>query len=429
MADSHEPVRNYPTPDETNTVAQEFPRIRVAIIMIGQDVGAILTALDGKAAKIHQHGFADIPGLQEALNGKLNVGASFGLDDLTDVDVAGAANLQVLIKSATGWIPGVVSANNLADWDSTLSSSNVARLNVNQSWTAQQNFTGLNAVSGQYTGYLFVPTEALGTANTRAASTAFVKNELDARWSASGSALVYAKTSGGFDVSAEVRNAATANNSNAQYKLSTGRANVYGFLYVKNDTASAGFAGISFGPSVTQHTVSVDSHYFTKQDGTALALLDASGFDLKSGTLKVAGALVKSAAFKDWATGAEYAANVAGKVLVTDEVWSAAAPKPATWASSLTLDFTKINHWFVMGGNTTLAIPTGMKAGQTGYISIYQGTPGGQTLSFASCWKFANGVIPALSTGDNAWDKLYYQVESVAPGSERIHANLVKAIN
>ena len=70
--DTREPVRTYPIPDEANLVSEEFPRLAISITMIGADIGAVYTALGGKAAASHMHAISAIVGLQAALDEKLD---------------------------------------------------------------------------------------------------------------------------------------------------------------------------------------------------------------------------------------------------------------------------------------------------------------------------------------------------------------------
>lgn len=113
--DAREPYRNYPIADEANKTREEFPRLREAVRAIGQDVASTLEQVAGKASVDHTHLIAQIAGLQAALDSKLSMLPPINLDDLADVDVEGAANLQVLMKIAGKWIPGVISYTNLTN--------------------------------------------------------------------------------------------------------------------------------------------------------------------------------------------------------------------------------------------------------------------------------------------------------------------------
>lgn len=93
-----------------------------------------------------------------------------------------------------------------------------------------------------------------------------------------------------------------------------------------------------------------------------------------------------------------------------------------TYAATVTPDFALANNWsLTLTGNTTLANPTNLVAGQSGIIAITQDATGGRTMAFGSFWKFANGVAPSLTTTASAVDDLAYYVES----STRIVARLI----
>jgi len=65
-----------------------------------------------------------------------------------------------------------------------------------------------------------------------------------------------------------------------------------------------------------------------------------------------------------------------------------------------------------LGGNRTLANPTGLVAGQSGSIFIVQDGTGSRTLAYGSYWDFAAGVAPTLTTAANAVDRIDYIVRS-----------------
>lgn len=111
--DAREPYRNYPIADEANKTREEFPRLREAVRAIAQDVASTLEQVSAKAPADHTHLIAQVAGLQAALDSKLSMLPPINLDDLADVDVAGAANLQVLMLVAGKWVPGVISYANL----------------------------------------------------------------------------------------------------------------------------------------------------------------------------------------------------------------------------------------------------------------------------------------------------------------------------
>jgi hypothetical protein len=126
------------------------------------------------------------------------------------------------------------------------------------------------------------------------------------------------------------------------------------------------------------------------------------------------------------ATASDYQANVADKVLTTDEVWTAMAPATLTDAATIVVDMsTFIDAEVTLGGNRTLGNPILPKVGQRGRIKIKQDGTGSRTLAYSSNWKFANGTAPVLSTAANAVDVLYYDVVA----SNFIYGSLIKNVS
>lgn len=70
------------------------------------------------------------------------------------------------------------------------------------------------------------------------------------------------------------------------------------------------------------------------------------------------------------------------------------------------------NFSVTLGGNRTLANPTGLTAGQSGIIYVTQDATGGRTLAYGSYWKFPSGTAPTLTTTANASDALVYTVRT-----------------
>lgn len=131
------------------------------------------------------------------------------------------------------------------------------------------------------------------------------------------------------------------------------------------------------------------------------------------------------------ATAAQWLADVAGLVLVTDPVWSAASPANLTDAATVALDMsTFINADLLLtaavGATRVLGNPSNVKRGQTGVIKFQQPASGGPcALTYASNWKWLSGVPPVLTTTANATDFLSYYAES----STIIVGNLMKAVS
>jgi hypothetical protein len=96
-----------------------------------------------------------------------------------------------------------------------------------------------------------------------------------------------------------------------------------------------------------------------------------------------------------------------------------------TYAATITPDFSLGNNFSTtLTGNTTLANPTNLTAGQSGVITVTQDATGSRTMAFGSYFKFANGVAPTLTTTASAVDDIAYYVES----STRIVAKVIGAV-
>lgn len=93
-----------------------------------------------------------------------------------------------------------------------------------------------------------------------------------------------------------------------------------------------------------------------------------------------------------------------------------------TDGATITPDFTTGNNFAVtLGGNRTLANPTGITTGQAGVVYITQDGTGSRTLGFGTHWHFAGGTAPTLTTTAAAVDVLAYSVRS----STSIAANTI----
>lgn len=79
-----------------------------------------------------------------------------------------------------------------------------------------------------------------------------------------------------------------------------------------------------------------------------------------------------------------------------------------TDASTILMDCANHQNFnLTLGGNHTLALPTNCAPGPAGNIRVHTG---GNTLSFASGWKFSGGTAPVLASGANM---LTYQYDDV----------------
>lgn len=122
-----------------------------------------------------------------------------------------------------------------------------------------------------------------------------------------------------------------------------------------------------------------------------------------------------TATFSGTLTGA--AATLSGTLTANGTV---AATKNAyasiialTDGATITPDFSLGNNFSVtLGGNRTLANPTGLTAGQSGVVYIAQDATGSRTLSWGAYWKFPSGTAPTLTTTASAVDAVFYTVRS-----------------
>jgi hypothetical protein len=98
---------------------------------------------------------------------------------------------------------------------------------------------------------------------------------------------------------------------------------------------------------------------------------------------------------------------------------------PLTDGATITPDFSAGNNFSVtLGGNRTLANPTGLTAGQSGVIYLTQDATGSRTLAYGSSWKFPNGTAPTLTTTANAIDVLVYTVRTTTSIAAQLISNI-----
>jgi len=159
----------------------------------------------------------------------------------------------------------------------------------------------------------------------------------------------------------------------------------------------------------------------TQYSSLGLVSNGASGwFSIMSSNLALG-----SAASLNVATAAQFRANTADKVLVTDDVWSAAEVVTLTDAATIAVDMsTFINARVTLGGNRTLGQPSNTKVGQSGFIRVIQDGTGSRTLAYHADWKFTGGTDPTASTAAGTTDVLFYTVIA----ANFIAANLVKGL-
>ena len=93
-----------------------------------------------------------------------------------------------------------------------------------------------------------------------------------------------------------------------------------------------------------------------------------------------------------------------------------------SYASTITLDFRTGNNFsMTLTGNTTIANPSNISAGQSGVLFISQDGSGSRTAAFGSYWDFSEGTAPTLSTGANAVDMIAW----IARSSTKISAQFL----
>ncbi len=96
-----------------------------------------------------------------------------------------------------------------------------------------------------------------------------------------------------------------------------------------------------------------------------------------------------------------------------------------TDGASVIVSMAKANTFVVtLGGNRTLGFPSPIPPGQSGMIYIYQDGTGSRTLAYTSCWRFAGGTTPTLTTDAAAVDMLTYSVRTSATIDAALVADL-----
>lgn len=68
------------------------------------------------------------------------------------------------------------------------------------------------------------------------------------------------------------------------------------------------------------------------------------------------------------------------------------------------------NAKVVLGGNRAMGLPSGLRAGRTYTLHIYQDATGGRTITFPANFKFGQAGAPVLSTGANNYDVVRFQL-------------------
>jgi hypothetical protein len=208
--------------------------------------------------------------------------------------------------------------------------------------------------------------------------------------------------------------------ANRRWRLKSGSSTRYGTVVSSSFT------------SETTITVTVDSGSLSASHSLA-ALSAVSGDHVPDNYLvlaDLAGYVTSNSLSAAKASAANFRANTADKLLVTDIVWSAADRVAVTWTAggNSTVDLsTGINFTITTSvANSTLAAPTNAKTGQSGFIEITQDATTARSLTFASAWVFAGSTDPTLTSTASAKDVLFYQVlNSTGPV---VYASLIKNV-
>ena len=121
--------------------------------------------------------------------------------------------------------------------------------------------------------------------------------------------------------------------------------------------------------------------------------------------------------------------SVVGAASFHDTVQVSGAAKgtiiTVTDAASVIVSMAKANTFVVtLAGNRTLGFPSPIPPGQSGMIYIYQDGTGSRTLAYTSCWRFAGGSTPTLTTTAAAVDMLAYSVRTSAAIDAALVADL-----
>jgi hypothetical protein len=185
------------------------------------------------------------------------------------------------------------------------------------------------------------------------------------------------------------------------------------------NAANAAFlaANSSFANGNTNFAVTVAA--FAKANA---ALPNATG--TLAGTLTVTGDIIGKTASNTnttvirISTGTEFRAGTSrSTALAPADVFDAAAEVSVADGTTITFDLSSgfnFNVNLTARASRTVATPTNMKAGQSGYIRFKQGAATAQTAGYGSGWVFAGGTPPVFSTGTGNTDLLFFQVLSTA---------------
>jgi hypothetical protein len=212
--------------------------------------------------------------------------------------------------------------------------------------------------------------------------------------------------------------------ANRRWRLKSASTTRYGKIVSSSFTAETTVTvEVDSGSLSASHSLAalsaIDGNHVPASYVTSSSLTTALGSYISSNSLSAGKA-----------TAANYLANDADKILVTDKIWTAAGTVALTWnaASTSTVDFsTGINFTVTTAtGNSTLS-PKNAKAGQNGFIYIIQDASTARSLAFAASFVFIGGVDPTLTPSTSAKDILFYQV--IDDTGPIIYASLAKNVS
>lgn len=213
--------------------------------------------------------------------------------------------------------------------------------------------------------------------------------------------------------------------ANRRWRLKSGSTTRYGTIVSSSFTSETTITvTVDSGSLSASHSLAalsaIDGDHVPRSFVTSASLTTALGTYVSSNSLSAAKA-----------SAANYRANTADKLLVTDGVWSAADTVALTWTSGGTtaVDLsTGLNFTVTTAtGNSTLGAPTNAKTGQSGFIYITQDGSTPRSLTFASAWVFAGGTDPTLTSTASAKDILFYQV--IDDTGPIVFGNLIKNVS
>lgn len=154
----------------------------------------------------------------------------------------------------------------------------------------------------------------------------------------------------------------------------------------------------------------LDAHAAALASGAAAGHMAAADKAKLDGVATGATANATNAELRDRAThtGTQTISTVAGLQAALDGKLNAIALQTLTDGASIAWPLTSgVAAQVTLGGNRTLANPTGLAAGS--YVLIVrQDATGGRTLAYGSNYRWPGGTAPALSTAANAVDLLTF---------------------